>query len=239
MEYQQQGRIELPNLAGVATSDLVESIGSGSYKADYINWSRTLQLFRQHAPGWFVELEIHPETGVLWHQPVGANLMLRLRHISGFATPSVPQAVMDYKNKSILLSDITSRHVTDTHRRGACLALNFFTGLAYELWAKIDLEDPMKTKIVTDDEMQKVKTSGMKTMVAEVQKEVKTDFRQDFINSAKEIGLNDEATKHYLALSEEKGGYEKGLKSLFSKDAKWVEAQNKKFQGEVAEASSY
>ena len=42
---------QFPNLAGVATNDLVEKIG-GSFAASYINWSRTLQLLRQN-----IELE--------------------------------------------------------------------------------------------------------------------------------------------------------------------------------------
>ena len=33
-----------PNLAGVATKDLVENIGTGKFKASYINWSRTMWL---------------------------------------------------------------------------------------------------------------------------------------------------------------------------------------------------
>ena len=33
---------DFPNLAGVATKDLVEKIGSGKFSAAYINWSRTL-----------------------------------------------------------------------------------------------------------------------------------------------------------------------------------------------------
>ena len=41
---------ELPNLAGVATAELVETIGGGNFKASYINWSRTLNLLRTHAP---------------------------------------------------------------------------------------------------------------------------------------------------------------------------------------------
>ena len=35
---------EIPNLAGVATKDLVETKGGGSFSASYINWSRTMNL---------------------------------------------------------------------------------------------------------------------------------------------------------------------------------------------------
>ena len=113
------------------------------------------------------------------------------------------------------------------------MILNFFTGLAYELWAKIDLEDPMKVKIATDAELEVAKTAAVKK---EVNKIV---FQQDFINTAKELGLSEKATEHFCKLSEKKGGYELGLKTLFSKDKKWIEAQNELFRAEVAEASDY
>ena len=41
---------DFPNLAGIATKDLVENIGTGKFKASYINWSRTMNLLRQNAP---------------------------------------------------------------------------------------------------------------------------------------------------------------------------------------------
>jgi hypothetical protein len=47
---------------------------------------------------------------------------------------------MDHKNNAIPLDKITARDVTDTHRRGVCMAAAFTFGLAYELWAKIALE---------------------------------------------------------------------------------------------------
>ena len=40
---------ELPNLAGVVTKGLVETIGTGKYSAPYVNWSRTMQLLREEA----------------------------------------------------------------------------------------------------------------------------------------------------------------------------------------------
>ena len=50
-----------PNLAGVATADLVEQIGTGKFAASYINWSRTMALLREHAPGWQPELVNAPD----------------------------------------------------------------------------------------------------------------------------------------------------------------------------------
>lgn len=129
----------LPNLAGVATSEMVEHIGTGKYAAAYVNWSRTMALLREHAPGWQPEL-VHAPDGYILHQaPVGGYLMIRFRN-GETTTPPVPQAIMDNRNAAIPLEKITARDITDTHRRGVCMAAAFTFGLAYELWAKLPLE---------------------------------------------------------------------------------------------------
>jgi hypothetical protein len=131
--------VQSPNLAGVATDDLVETIGAGSFKASYINWSRTLQLLREHAPGWLPETVPNAEGSLLHAAPVGCYLLIRFRN-GEQVTPAVPQAVMDARNAAIQRDKITARDLTDTHRRGVCLAAAMTFGLAYELWAKLPLE---------------------------------------------------------------------------------------------------
>lgn len=131
---------EIPNLAGVATADLVEKIGGGNFSASYINWSRTLHLLRTHAPGWLPELVSNSDGAILHAAPNGAFLLIRFRHSDGTVTPEVPQAVMDSRNAAIPLAKVTARDITDTHRRGVCMAAALTFGLAYELWAKISLE---------------------------------------------------------------------------------------------------
>lgn len=129
----------IPNLAGIATSEMVEHIGTGKFAAAYVNWSRTMALLREHAPGWQPELVNAPDGYILHQAPVGAYLMIRFRN--GEATTSaVPQAIMDNRNAAIPLDKITARDITDTHRRGVCMAAAFTFGLAYELWAKLPLE---------------------------------------------------------------------------------------------------
>lgn len=129
-----------PNLAGVATKDLVENIGTGKFKASYINWSRTMNLLRTHAPGWLVDY-VPAEDGSLLHRaPVGAYLLIRFAHVDGATTPALPQAVMDHRNNAIPYEKITARDITDTQRRGMCMAAAMHFGLAYELWAKLPLE---------------------------------------------------------------------------------------------------
>lgn len=129
----------LPNLAKVATADLVENIGTGNFKASYINWSRTVHLLREHAPGWEPEIVLSANNDVLHRAPVGAFMMLRFRK-GDEVTQAVPQAVMDNRNAAIPFDKITARDITDTHRRGICLAAAMTFGLAYELWAKMPLE---------------------------------------------------------------------------------------------------
>ena len=40
-----------PDLAGVATANLVEKIVGKKFQASYINWSRTMELLRKNALG--------------------------------------------------------------------------------------------------------------------------------------------------------------------------------------------
>ena len=141
---------ELPNLAGVATDDLVERIGTGKFSASYINWSRTMHLLRTHAPGWQPELLPSPDGYILHQAPVGGYLMIRFRK-GDEVTAAVPQSIMDTRNAAIPTDKITARDITDTHRRGVCMAAAFTFGLAYELWAKLPLEsgyadEPMPTR---------------------------------------------------------------------------------------------
>lgn len=150
--------MNLPNLAKVATADLVDHIGTGKFSASYINWARTMQMLREHAPDWMPELVNAPDGYIVHQAPVGAYLLIRFRNGEA-VTPPVPQAIMDHKNAAIPIEKITARDITDTHRRGVCMAAAFTFGLAYELWAKIPLEsgyqaadesDEMPEEVLTD-----------------------------------------------------------------------------------------
>ncbi len=151
---------EIPNLAGVATADLVEKIGGGNFQASYINWSRTLHLLRQHAPGWLPELVQATDGGILHAAPQGAFLLLRFTHADGTATPAVPQAVMDTRNAAIPYERVTARDITDTHRRGVCMAAALTFGLAYELWAKVALESGYAEAAQADTQVTRITPAG-------------------------------------------------------------------------------
>ena len=151
---------EIPNLAGKATDDLVEKIGGGKFQASYINWSRTVNLLREHAPGWMPELVTNEHGSVIHRAPVGAYLLIRFRHTDGTVTPEVPQAIMDNNNKSIPLDRIDARDITDTHRRGVCMAAAFTFGLAYELWAKMPLESGFAENPKPEAEVTRITPNG-------------------------------------------------------------------------------
>lgn len=136
--------MELPNLAGVITKQDVESKGSGSYKADYISWARTMQLLHQHAPGWLPDAILADGGGLLHCCPNGCYLLIRFVHTDGSATPAVPQAVMDNRNNAIPFDKISARDITDTHRRGLAMAAALQFGLASELWAGNMGENPYR-----------------------------------------------------------------------------------------------
>lgn len=202
----------LPNLAGVATKDLVEQIGTGSFKASYINWSRTLHLLRQHAPGWLAECVPSPEGSLLHRAPVGAYLLIRFRHIDGSVTPEVPQAVMDNRNNAIPFEKITARDITDTQRRGTCMAAAFTFGLAYELWAKMPLESGYSSSLEANEQPVEpvVKSQG--------------SSEAKFIAAAKKAGLTELAID--MVKGKLNGDWAAGIKTLASKSLEEIEALN-------------
>lgn len=208
---------EIPNLAGVATKDLVETIGTGRFSASYINWSRTLNLLHEHAPGWCVEA-VHADDGSLVHKApgVGGYLLIQFRHVDGTTTPAVPQAVMDNRNSAIPFDKITARDVTDTHRRGACLAAALTFGLAYELWAKQELESGYAESIPAE------KVAPQKGAKAEAKKPEAT--KEQFLEAAIERGLTTYAAEELL--SKLKNNFAGGIERLAEKDEEWVKSFN-------------
>jgi hypothetical protein len=226
---------ELPNLSGVATRDLVETIGSGSFKASYINWSRTMELLRQHAPGWMAET-VYAADGSLVHKaPKGGYLLIRFRHIDGTTTPELPQAVMDNRNNAIEFDRITSRDITDTQRRGTCLAAAFHFGLAYELWAKMPLESGYANTEASDEPTSSKKIEKPSVSVKKESKKadpIEADVsKAEFVSIAVNMGLCQPAIDDLI--TKINNDFDKGIKTLKSKDEKFVEDMNSKFQASM------
>lgn len=206
---------DFPNLAGVATKDLVEKIGSGKFSAAYINWSRTLNLLRTHAPGWTANCITADDGGLLHRAPVGAYLLIQFVHADGTETPAVPQAVMDHRNNAIPYEKITARDVTDTQRRGTCLAASFVFGLAYELWAKMPLESGYQSEEAPA--APKAAPAATKAPSAEVAKASEASFQEACLAK----GVKPEAIEALVSIVNDKlgGDFEKGLGVLASKSA--------------------
>lgn len=226
---------EYPQLSGLATKDLVETIGNGSFKASYINWSRTMELLRKHAPGWMPEMLFSHEGTPLHRAPVGGFLLMRLRHVDGTVTPEVPQAVMDHRNSSIPWDKITSRDISDTERRGSCLVVAKQFGLAHELWAKMPLESGYQ--VADEETIAKARTeakASKKTSTETVETEQEVPAKSDkekFVDFAKEKGLCAEAIQSLVDKieSESNGNFAGGIRTLEKKDKAFVEGLNAKF----------
>ena len=214
---------DFPNLAGIATKDLVENIGTGKFKASYINWSRTMNLLRQNAPGWLVDY-VPAEDGSLLHRaPVGAYLLIRFAHIDGAVTPALPQAVMDHRNNAIPFDKITARDITDTQRRGMCLAAAMHFGLAYELWAKLPLESGYAAQGGEEAPKAPPAATAQQAPSAEAAKASEATFRE----AALEKGIHTVAIDALVGIVNDKlgGDFEKGLGVLASKSAEELNAK--------------
>ena len=199
--------MSLPNLAGVAPKGLVESIGTGKFTASYINWSRTMNLLREHAPGWMVDYVPAADGSLLHRAPVGGYLMICFKHIDGTATPAVPQAVMDHRNNAIPFDKITARDISDTQRRGMCLAAAMTFGLAYELWAKLPMESGYAPQSAAEDTATEAPVKTAKPAATE----------ETFRETALEMGVD---TKVIDILVDKLGGnYQSGLNTLAKTNA--------------------
>ena len=164
---------EFPCLDDVITTDDLETKGEGKFAPSYVNWCKTAQLLRKHAAGWQFELRttLDPDghDTHVFRAPDGSGYLVgffRAPTGSGFLdTPDFPQAIMDARpvlnpdgtaklnkwnkpmmdaNASIPWDEITARDVTDTHRRCMCTAAAAHFGLAWQIWAKEEVENPMR-----------------------------------------------------------------------------------------------
>ncbi len=137
----------LPNLAGVIkTTDIYKKM-----KFDYVAWAKTAQILREHAPGWqfcldksSVEEEI---SSYIFKAPDGTGfLMGYFENIdTGIKTALFPFAITDNANRPISLDKISSVHFQNSHRRCLCACACFTFGLAYELWAQIEIDEAKQT----------------------------------------------------------------------------------------------
>jgi hypothetical protein len=148
---------DFPQLGGVISPDDISTKGSGSYAADYVNWAKIAHLLHVHAPGWQFTLSSAPDGGHVWKAPDGTGYVVGYFINGDQVTPDFPQACMDNRNNPIPFERITARTLTDTHRRCLCTAAAYAFGLGYELWARVEVENPMR-----DDDAQPAMASASK-----------------------------------------------------------------------------
>jgi len=136
----------LPNLAGVIkTSDLYKKM-----KFDYVPWAKVAQLLREHAPGWQFFLKPSNPNGDIFSYVHAAPddtgfLMGYFEHIdTGKQTSPNVFAITDNANRPIQLERISCNSIQNSHRRCLCACACKDFGLAYELWAQIEIEEETK-----------------------------------------------------------------------------------------------
>lgn len=152
---------DFPQLGGVISPDDISTKGSGSYAADYVNWAKIAHLLHVHAPGWQFTLSSAPDGSHVWRAPDGSGYLVGYFTNGDQVTADFPQACMDNRNNPIPFERITARTLTDTHRRCLCTAAAFAFGLGYELWARVEVENPMRN----ESEEQPATTSASKPAV--------------------------------------------------------------------------
>ena len=133
----------IPNLAGVITKADIDTKGSGSYAASYVNWAKVAHLLHEQAPGWEFHLQPTEAGSLIWQAPDGTAYVVG--YFSGpedQLTAEFPFPAMGNRNEPIAFDKVSARTLSDTHRRALCAAAAFTFGLAYELWAKEEIENP-------------------------------------------------------------------------------------------------
>lgn len=210
----------IPNLKGIVTNEMVRQIGSGSYAAKYVPWSKIAELLNEHAPGWFPELVPDAEGKDYHRAPKGAYLKIRFRNIdSGAVTPEYIQAVQDNRHKSIAYEQIDSRDVSDTSRRGFALAAAAVFNLGIELWTRDPLEDGY-SRILDTEPAQGTVTGATAENATSAAKPTK----EQFLEAALTKGLTTFAAE---ALAKKlNNNFAGGLARLAEKDEAWVKSFN-------------
>jgi hypothetical protein len=83
------------------------------------------------------------------------------------------------------LDRVNARTLTDTHRRALCAAAAFTFGLAYELWAKEEVEDPHRES--ADDKPAKPAAKVVKPSVTTKPAQAKTPKQEDVTPETAEV----------------------------------------------------
>ena len=188
----------LPNLAGeIKTTDIYKKM-----KFDYVAWAKTAQILREHAPGWqFCLDKSTSEEGIssyIFQAPDETGfLMGYFEHIdTSVKTTLFPFAITDNANRP--LSKISSVNFQNSHRRCLCACACFTFGLAYELWAQIEIEDAKKEEALPKKEGRIKRTPSKPNDTGESVESIKD---KDYGNPIAKIAL-DVLVKKIMNLSQ-------------------------------------
>jgi len=158
--------ISIPNLGDVIKQTDVSQKGGGSYKAEYVNWCRTSHLLHEHAPGWQFHIAKNFNGSHVFNAPDGtAYVVGYFKDVNGNTTPEFPQAIMDNRNNAIQHDKVSARDLTDSHRRCLCTAAAAQFGLAWQLWAKEELENPHREEAKVNPYHKRIEPSAIKPSI--------------------------------------------------------------------------
>ena len=164
--------MERPNLESIIQPpDVYEKAGR-----KYCKWSRIAYYLNNHAKGWNFQLKLNSESptspsffDAVWKAPDGTGYLMcyfavdREHREAHGNMPLFPFPIMDNRNNPVPCEKISARVFTDSHRRALCACAAFTFGLAYELWAKEEIESlgaKPKTKPEIKTEQPKAKGDG-------------------------------------------------------------------------------
>ena len=130
----------------------------GNYK--YVSWAKIANYLHEHAKGWDFHLELPPESPTnplsnlaVWKAPDETGfLMGYFTDPKGNKTSSFPYPIMDYRNNPVKWEKISSRDISDSHRRALCACAAFTFSLGSELWTGNEIvskeigSDPVKDR---------------------------------------------------------------------------------------------
>ena len=128
-------------------------------KYQYVSWAKIANYLHEHAKGWDFHLQLPPESPTnplsnlaVWKAPDETGfLMGYFTDPEGNQTSSFPYPIMDNRNNPIKWDKISSRDITDSHRRALCACAAFTFSLGSELWTGNEIVGSKEIKTNTKD----------------------------------------------------------------------------------------
>ena len=161
--------MNIPDLSGLITKEDVNHINMGNRQIDYTSWAKVSQLTKQHAPGWEFNLRQSESSNFVWAAPNGTGFFVcYFTSPEKEATADFPYPIMDHRNNPVKFSEISSRVLTDNHRRAFCACACFTFALAHEMWSQEEVQDTaLKNGVTNTQPLQKPKREAPKTPARE------------------------------------------------------------------------